>query len=110
MQRTKTNAPPLPFRPRKAVAERKCETCDRPSKDRECVGCRVRRSRGATIAGEQCAACGVDHPAVLRWHRFADGQQVLCANHSALAGRRRLTFEAFAAELSPRLRRALAVA
>lgn len=62
-----------------------------------CAGCRVRKCRGTTIAGNECAICGVDNPRVLRWHRFTDRMVALCANHSALVGRTRISFVAYEA-------------
>jgi hypothetical protein len=38
---------------------------------------------------------------MLRRHRFADGVVVVCANHSAVAGRRPLTWQDFEHELLP---------
>jgi hypothetical protein len=64
---------------------------------RYCPACRVRKCRGATIEGERCGipGCGIDHPRVLRWHRFDDATVALCANHDALAGRRPMTWAAY---------------
>jgi hypothetical protein len=78
-----------------------CDTCQLvPVFAGSCVGCRVRRTRGAGIDGERCCvpSCGIDQPRVLRWHRFTDETVALCANHSALAGRRPLTSAKFLAE------------
>jgi hypothetical protein len=84
----------------KITESKKCELCSTPiGKGNVCTGCRVRKCRGSLVAGERCAVCPVSHPRMLRWHSFTDGQQVLCANHSALAGRRPLTFDQFSAEV-----------
>lgn len=58
------------------------------------------------MLGETCRApcCDVSDPRMLRRHRFADGIVVVCANHSAVAGRRPLAWSDFAAELLPAAR------
>ena len=79
-----------------------CEGCDiNPiTTGTRCTACRVRKCRGTLIDGETCGitGCGIDHPRVLRWHRFSDTTIALCANHSALAGRRPLQWSAFKAQ------------
>jgi hypothetical protein len=79
-----------------------CETCRAvPVKlGGSCVGCRLRRCRGTIVDDASCAVpgCPVYHPRMLRWHRFTDDHVVLCANHSALAGRRPITWNGFRAE------------
>lgn len=65
-----------------------------------CTGCRVRKCRGALIDGETCAVCPVDHPRMLRWVSHEGVSRVLCANHHALLGRRRITWQEFLAEVS----------
>lgn len=65
-----------------------------------CTGCRLRKCRGSVVSGATCSVpdCAIDHPRALRWHRFTDEHLIVCANHSALAGRRPLTWPAFLAE------------
>jgi hypothetical protein len=67
---------------------------------RRCPGCRIRKCRGSAFSGHACGivGCGVDSPRVLRWHRFVDATVPLCANHSALAGRRPISWTVFMAE------------
>jgi hypothetical protein len=78
------------------------------SKGRTCIGCRVRRCRGAVVEGACCRApdCGIADERMLRRHRFVDGVAIVCANHSAVAGRRELTWADFETELRAPLRRA----
>jgi hypothetical protein len=68
-----------------------------PVRAGNCPACRVRKCRGAGIDGERCSVpgCAVDHPRVLRWHRFTDRTVALCANHEALAGRRPLSWSTY---------------
>jgi hypothetical protein len=75
-----------------------CEVCRTPVQGGvRCVGCRLRKCRGTLIEGQTCGilGCGIDHPRVLRWHRFSDATIALCANHDALAGRAPTTWVAF---------------
>ena len=87
---------------RKTSAKSLCNVCEIVPSSGTCVGCRVRRARGSGIDGERCAvgSCGIDQPRVLRWHAFRDETLPLCANHSALAGRRPLNAADFLAEAS----------
>ena len=70
-----------------------------PGRDK-CSGCSVRSSRGHLVTGP-CAACGQDDQRVLRRHTLAGGPVVLCANDSAIAGRRLLTLDELRSELRP---------
>lgn len=79
-------------------------TCPACAKlNRRCQSCRLRRCRGASVAGAVCRApcCAVSDPRMLRRHKFVDGVVVVCANHSAVAGRRPLTWPEFERELLP---------
>lgn len=84
-----------------------CSTCPKLIREgRTCGACRLRKCRGSTVEGAACRApgCSVDDPRMLRRHRFADGVRIVCANHSAIVGRRPLVWAAFLDELAPRLR------
>jgi hypothetical protein len=63
------------------------------------IACRLRKLRGTEIV-EPCRVCGIARRPVLRLHSFLDGTATLCANHSALAGKRRLTLGAFLDEMA----------
>lgn len=49
------------------------------------------------MLGASCRApcCAVADPRMMRRHKFVDGPVTLCANHSALAGRRQLLWRDF---------------
>lgn len=81
-----------------------CSKCPRLiTKGRICGPCRVRDSRGSSVEGAACRApeCDVSDERMLRRHRFTDGVAILCANHSAVAGKRALDFETFVREVTP---------
>lgn len=86
------------------VTARMCDSCQRPLTPksdgkiigRVCAGCRVRKCRGTELEGS--CFCGHADRRVLRWHEFLDQRAVVCANHSAIAGRRPLTYEELQAE------------
>lgn len=44
--------------------------------------------------------CRVSDPRMLRRHTFADGVVILCANHDAVAGKRRIAWGEFLRELA----------
>lgn len=78
-----------------------CVLCKRPTKEPRkgmCFGCYLRDKRGHSVTGP-CSACGVGDQRVLKRHRLSDGQTVLCANCSAIAGRRAVTLEVLRGEL-----------
>lgn len=79
--------------------KRPCLQCRRPTKGNFCTGCRVRKHRGAVVAGDACKVCGDDDARLLRRQRFTDQIVVLCANHAALKGRRTISWADFLAEL-----------
>lgn len=70
-----------------------CSNCGRPvsaTRGGQCSGCYQRRRRGHEAPGP-CRVCGEADPRVLKRHRLAEGMLSLCANHSAVAGRRPIT-------------------
>lgn len=83
-----------------------CERCSRQSpqlRRKMCCACYLREHRGHTVDGD-CAVCGVSDVRMLRRHRLGeDGEEMvsLCANHAAVAGRRKMTLRQLIAELSP---------
>jgi len=62
---------------------------DRP-RNGECPPCALRTSRGHKL-GPACEICGLADRRMLRRHTLSDRNATLCANHSALAGRRSVT-------------------
>ena len=80
--------------------------CGRPTKGTEgtAIACRLRKLRGTEIV-DPCRVCGIARRPVLRRHVFVDCTATLCANHSALAGRRRITLGAFLDEMQASDRR-----
>ena len=81
----------------------KCEACPRKTttpRKGMCWPCYFRDYRGHHIRGP-CALCGEEDPRVLRRHVFSDGDSVLCANHAAIAGRRKMTLPELQAECYP---------
>lgn len=62
------------------------------------IACRLRKLRGTELR-EPCRVCGVADRRVLRRQAFRDGPLVLCANHAAIAGRRRLSCAEFLEEM-----------
>jgi hypothetical protein len=81
----------------------KCEDCSRPTstpRKGKCWACYFRDYRGHALSGP-CSVCGEADRRVLRRHKLADVDTVLCANHAAIAGRRVLTAAELAAECFP---------
>lgn len=92
-----------PYAPRRRapLALVKCSFCPRMTatlRAGKCPVCAVRASRGRLFT-DPCAACGASDPRVLRRHTLADGPAVVCANCSAIAGRRPLALAELRAEL-----------
>jgi hypothetical protein len=84
-------------RPAKPKITRTCERegCTRlVTSGNICTACRVAKCRGLG-PDRACRICGIVHPRMLRTHSFRDEVVVLCANHSALAGRQPITFAEF---------------
>jgi hypothetical protein len=82
---------------------RRCSACPRKAaklKKGLCPACYLRSHRGGAT-GKACAVCAVGDPRVLRRHKLALGFETLCANHSAIAGRRRITLGELRAECFP---------
>ena len=80
-----------------------CTTCGRPTchaRRSRCPACYRRVTRGHALAGP-CAVCGLTDLRVLRRHALRNGVAVLCANHSAMAGRRSLTLTELRGECCP---------
>lgn len=81
----------------------KCSACPRTTTEPRkglCFACYQRDRRGHDRA-KACAVCAVGDPRVLRRHKLALGFETLCANHSAIAGRRRITLGELRAECFP---------
>ena len=82
---------------------RQCLACARPTTEPRkglCFACYQRQGRGHETALE-CACCGVKDRRVLRRHRLGEDWSTLCANCSAIAGKRPLTLEVLKAEVFP---------
>lgn len=79
---------------------RPCGACGVPIPNgSRCVKCRVQKCRGLDVEGLACRVCSIALTRVLRLVSFADDELVpLCANHAALAGKRRLTWQQFERE------------
>ena len=62
-----------------------------------CNRCRVRKCRGTSVEGCACVvpSCGIAFTRILRLVAFGDELVPMCANHAALAGKRKLTLEQF---------------
>lgn len=77
--------------------------CGRPTDEPRrglCIACYLRERRGSAFTiHAACQVCRTADKRVLRWHRLAGGVWVvLCANHSAIAGRRPLELDELRAE------------
>lgn len=78
-----------------------CTNCGRPTTEPRrglCKGCHLREHRGHLAAGP-CAVCGTGDRRVLRRHLLSGGPVTLCANDSAIAGRRPLSLDQLRAEV-----------
>lgn len=94
MRKARFQRPPLPPAP--------CTDCGTPTDEPRrglCIGCYLRVRRGAAFdLGACCQVCRNNDRRVLRWHKLGGAMVVLCANHSAIAGRRPLELEELRAE------------
>jgi hypothetical protein len=82
---------------------RRCTSCGKPApkpKKGLCAGCYLRGYRRHTL-GSECRICGTRDQRVLRRHVLAASTSTLCANHSAIAGRRKITLTELRAEVYP---------
>ena len=105
-------APPrnlaIPARPRhllhviRSTGNVCCSSCGRPAPEPRkglCFGCYMRSRRGHET-GLACECCGVTDRRVLRRHAL-DELRTLCANCSAVAGRRALSLDELRCEVFP---------
>ena len=87
--RRRSNAPPVA-----------CVRCTRQTEEPRrglCFACYQRERRGHDVS-DACAVCETRDARVLRRHALVCGPSTLCANHSAIAGRRALTLDELRSE------------